>query len=147
MDVVRCVVWQKSVVSIYSFVLTALNWSCRWMWCWMNMTLWIAFSSSKGYFFLVPESLSSSPEKTEGKPLYPNLPPSAPANPRNLTTNNQSIGTFFTEYSPVGCRCRMKAVASACPIPGRTWGTGWRRGSRRVAIEIPSSVCLHFVCH
>ena len=57
-------------------LLTASNSSCRSMWCWMNITLWIAFSNSKGYFFLVPTSLKlpSSPT-TEGRPLKPAIRP------------------------------------------------------------------------
>lgn len=64
--------------------LTASKSSCRCMWCWMNLTLWIAFSSSKGYFFLTATSLilSSSPTM-DGSPLYPG-PPRAPSSPLNL---------------------------------------------------------------
>lgn len=64
--------------------LTASKSSCRCMWCWMNLTLWIAFSSSKGYFFLMATSLilSSSPTM-DGSPLYPG-PPRAPSSPLNL---------------------------------------------------------------
>lgn len=56
---------------------SALNSSCRCMWCWMNITLCKAFSSSKGYFFLGVTSLrdSSSPDITVGSPLYPPIPP------------------------------------------------------------------------
>lgn len=51
--------------------LTALNSSIRCIWCWMNITLWIAFSNSNGYFLRAPKSLkeSSSPDMTDGKPL------------------------------------------------------------------------------
>lgn len=67
--------------------LTASNSSCLCMWCWMNVTLWIAFSSSNGYFFLTAMSLmlSSSPTM-DGSPLYPE-PPRAPIRPLNLLQN------------------------------------------------------------
>lgn len=56
----------------YTSYLTALNSSWRCMWCWINMMLWMAFSSSKGYFFLVVMSLkeSSLPVIKVGRPLY-----------------------------------------------------------------------------
>ena len=54
--------------------LTASNSSWRCMWCWMNLTLWMAFSSSKGYLRRCPPSnrrslpslcASSAAEKSE----------------------------------------------------------------------------------
>lgn len=47
----------------------------------------MAFSNSNGYFFFVPESLSSNPENTDGNPLYPKRLPKAPAKPLNLKTH------------------------------------------------------------
>lgn len=73
----RLYISEPSLSSSNIYIRTALNSSCRCMWCWMNITLCKAFSSSKGYFFLGVTSLrdSSNPDITVGSPLYPPIPP------------------------------------------------------------------------
>lgn len=73
----RLYISEPSLSSSNIYKRTALNSSCRCMWCWMNITLCKAFSSSKGYFFLGVTSLrdSSNPDITVGSPLYPPIPP------------------------------------------------------------------------
>lgn len=73
----RLYISEPSLYSSNIYIRTALNSSCRCMWCWMNITLCKAFSSSKGYFFLGVTSLrdSSNPDITVGSPLYPPIPP------------------------------------------------------------------------
>lgn len=93
----------------WSTICTALNSSCRCMWCWMNITLCKAFSSSNGYFFLGVTSLkdSSNPDITVGSPLYPPIPPRnllcavvcSPLHPEKK--NRPFTPVFFLLFTPL----------------------------------------------